>query len=124
MKTLFLTAFALSSSLVALAGRPVLPAWVPRAEKASTYFTPVYFRGDAQLAPEIQRVALLPMHGGAVAEAEVVASLDPVLVTALQRQMRFEVVTLSREDCQQMFGVGAISWPAFPRPALQAGHDP
>jgi len=105
MKTKLLSAFVLCLS-AALAGPAGLPRWVPRLEKENCFYTPVNFRGDLQLAPDIQRVALLPIHGGDVAAPEVTADLDPVLVAALQRQLRFEVVTVSREDCAHLFGAG------------------
>ncbi|HWA28529.1 MAG TPA: hypothetical protein VG734_22960 [Lacunisphaera sp.] len=106
MKAPLLFPLLVLSSLLAVAAPPTLPTWVPRPERESCYFAPVNFRGDTQLAPDIHRVAFLPIHGGEVAAAEITADLDPVLVTALQRQLRFEVVTVSREDCQHLFGAG------------------
>jgi hypothetical protein len=104
MKTNLLAALALAALLAPAAGA-ALPAWLQR-EQDRPGFAPVNFRGDAQLAADIQRVALLPIHGGRVVTAEVTAELDPVLVAALQRQVRFEVVVVSREDCQHLFGAG------------------
>jgi hypothetical protein len=118
MKIRLLTLLVLSS-LVAQAGRPTLPVRIVREDNRPG-FAPVNFRGDAQLAPDIQRVAFLPIHGGELVPAEVAADLDPVLVTALQRQVRFEVVMVSREDCHQMFRAGSFgSTAALPHGFLE-----
>ena len=71
-------------------------------------YTPVNFKGDTRLPAGLHRVALLPVHGGTVADAESAAALDPVLLTALQRQVRFEAVAISREDCHRMFGADSF----------------
>ena len=98
-------ALGLLSMLAASTGCASLPKWL-EDEQEHPPFTPVNFRGDAQLAPDLQRIALLPLHGGAAATAEITAALDPVLLPALQRQVRFEVVVVSREDCEKLFGAG------------------
>lgn len=95
----------LLSLLATATGCASLPTWF-QDEHAHPLYTPVNFRGDALLAPDIQRIALLPLHGGEVAAAEITADLDPVLLTALQRQVRFEVVVVTRDDCQHLFGAG------------------
>jgi hypothetical protein len=100
-----LLSFILTSLLAAVTGCGALPAWL-EGEQAHPLYTPINFRGDAQLAPDIQRIALLPLHGGEAAVTEFTSALDPVLLTALQRQMRFEVVVVSREDCAHLFGAG------------------
>jgi hypothetical protein len=105
MKTNIFRPVFLAPVLAAVTGCAALPTWL-EGEQARPLFTPVNFRGDAQLAPDIQRVALLPLHGGEAAPAEVTLALDPVLLTAVQRQMRFEVVVVSRQDCAQLFGAG------------------
>lgn len=92
----------------ALAGCTSVTAWLEHAESPPLYL-PVNYRADARLAENIQRVAFLPVHGGAIASAEIAATLDTVLIKELQRQMRFEVVVLTREDCQRMFGAGDFS---------------
>ncbi|HEX3730952.1 MAG TPA: hypothetical protein VHV47_14165, partial [Opitutaceae bacterium] len=51
-----------------------------------------------------RRVVLLPVHGGDFAPPEAVEALDSVFATALEKQMRFEVVTLGREECQASYG--------------------
>lgn len=73
------------------------------------YFAPHNFVGDRQMPAEIHRVVLLPVHGGQFAPAEEAEALDTVFVTALERQMRFEVVTLTRSECQASFGTPDIS---------------
>lgn len=65
---------------------------------------PVNHLGEPWLPPEIRRVVLLPVHGGGAAEPETLALLDPVFAAALQRQMRFEVVPVSRVWCRRYFG--------------------
>jgi len=71
-------------------------------------YVPANYKAEPRLPAEIRRVAVLPAHGGDVADPESAAALDPVLVTALQRQVRFEVVTLSRDDCRRLFGAGSF----------------
>jgi hypothetical protein len=81
---------------------------------------PVNFRGDAKLPAEIQRIAVLPAHGGAAVESESAAAMDAVLVQALQRQARFEVVAVSREDCRRLFGAESFaSTDALPHGMLE-----
>lgn len=72
-------------------------------------YTPVNHRGDSRLPASLQRVAVLPVHGGAVASGESAQALDAVLLSALQQQMRFEVVVLSREECHRLFGADDFS---------------
>ena len=98
----------LLTQLATVTGCATLPTWLGD-EQARPLFTPGNFRGDVQLAPDIQRIALLPLHGGDVAAPEITMALDAVLVTALQRQVRFEVVVVSREDCAHLFGAGDFS---------------
>jgi hypothetical protein len=71
---------------------------------AAPAYAPANFQAEPRLPAEVRRVAVLPAHGGDVADPESAAALDPVLVTALQRQVRFEVVTIARDDCRRMFG--------------------
>jgi len=73
------------------------------------YFAPRNYVGDKQLPAGIHRVVLLPVHAGQFAPPEEAEALDTVFVTALERQMRFEVVTLSREECQASYGTPDIS---------------
>lgn len=70
---------------------------------------PANYRGDARLPADLHRVAVLPVHGGKLAGEESVQALDAVVLAALQQQMRFEVVVVSREDCSRLFGAAAFS---------------
>jgi hypothetical protein len=102
--TLVVLAFALFSGCASSHG------WIGRAgAEASQYFVPVNFRADARLPASLQRVAVLPIHGGALASVESAQAMDAVLLKALQQQQRFEVVVLSREECHQLFGAGDFS---------------
>lgn len=96
---------ALAASLL-LTGCAFLEIEVP--PRPAPAYVPTNHKGDARLPHDIQRVAMLPAHGGDVADPESAAALDPVLLTALQRQVRFEVVTVSREDCRRLFGSGSV----------------
>jgi hypothetical protein len=73
------------------------------------FYAPHNFVGDERMPDAIHRVLLLPVHGSEFAPAEEVEALDPVFATALEKQMRFEVVTLSRAECQASFGTPDIS---------------
>jgi hypothetical protein len=88
-------------------------------------FTPVNFNGDAHMPLTMKRVVLLPVAGGDVTSPETAAELDSVFATALGHQMRFEVVTLSRDECLRRFGREAISSAsALPPDLLKIlGHD-
>jgi hypothetical protein len=67
------------------------------------YFIPVNFNGERQLPAGLRRVLVLPVYGGRVAGVESAQTLDDVLLSALQKTARFEVVTLSRTECQRRF---------------------
>lgn len=83
------------------------------------FFTPVNHVGEPSLAADFRRVVLLPIYGGEVAPYETSAALAPAFAAALQRQNRFEVVTLSREECRRRFGVEELpSTAALPRDLL------
>lgn len=73
------------------------------------FFTPVNFVGERSLPRDLRRVVLLPISGGDVAPAETVTALAATFAAALQRQDRFEVVTLAREECRRRFGVDELS---------------
>ena len=68
------------------------------------FFQPANFNGDKQLPASLRRVLVLPIYGGHVAETEATSALDEVLVNALQKKARFEVVAISREEIQRRFG--------------------
>ena len=71
-------------------------------------FTPVNYSGEANLG-EVRRVVLMPIWSGTTASVETASGFDPVLVAALQASQRFEVVTLSREDCLRRFRAESFS---------------
>ena len=73
------------------------------------YFRPANFSGEPQLPGNLHRVLLLPVCGGSIAPPETAAALEEVFSTELQRQLRFEVVRLSRVECQRRFGAPEFS---------------
>jgi len=73
------------------------------------YFTPTNYTGDLRLPVNLRRVLLLPVSGGTIVPPETAATLEEVFVTELQRRLRFEVVRLTREECQQWFGAPDFS---------------
>lgn len=73
------------------------------------FFHPRNFTGAPRLPANLRRVVLLPVHGGDLIPRETAESLDPILLTALQNQQRFEVVVLSREECEKSFGSPDLS---------------
>jgi len=80
------------------------------------FFTPTNLSGEVTLPSDLRRVMVLPLHGGELAPAETCAALAPGFIAALQRENRFEVVTLSREECRRRYGVESIaSTSALPR---------
>lgn len=90
--------------------------------RAGPFFVPVNVLAEPTLGG-IRRVVVLPVSEGTVAAGESAAELDAVVVAALQEQNRFEVVTLSREQCRRRFQLGSLSstaaLPADLLPALK-----
>lgn len=72
------------------------------------FYTPANHAGDPQLPANLRRVVLLPVAGGSVADAESAAALNPVFIAELQKQNRFEIVALTREECLHRFRVEEI----------------
>lgn len=88
--------------------------------RTGPFFTPNNHVGEPSLGG-VRRVVLLPLWVGADAPPESAAQLDEVFVTALQKQNRFEVVTLSRAECRLRFGEEALlSTAALPHNLLAA----
>jgi hypothetical protein len=54
-------------------------------------------------------VVVLPVWSGEGIRSESAAALDDVFLTALQQEKRFEVVSLSREECRRRYRVEALS---------------
>ncbi len=77
--------------------------------RTGPFFKPRNFTGDPVLPANLRRVLVLPVYGGTVAEPESTAALDDIVRSALQKQARFEVVQLTREDCRRRFGTPEIS---------------
>lgn len=76
--------------------------------RTGPFFTPTNYSGDANLG-EIRRVVIMPLWAGSMATVEAAASLDPVILAALQASQRFEVVALSREDILRRFRAESFS---------------
>ena len=72
------------------------------------FFTPVNHVGEPSLGG-IRRVVLVPVWSGTVAPVEVAAELDPIVLAALQRENRFEIVTFSRQQMLRRFHSEALS---------------
>lgn len=78
------------------------------AARIGPFFTPTNFSAEPSLGG-IRRVVVMPLWAGTLAPNESLAALDPVFVAALQQENRFEVVSLSREECLRRFRAEAIS---------------
>ena len=90
------------------------------ASQAKPGYAPRNFVGDPMMPASIRRVVLLPIYAGDVAPPESAVTLDEVLRNALQKQMRFEVVTLAREDSLRWFGAAEfLSTNALPAGFLE-----
>jgi len=77
--------------------------------RVGPYYTARNFGGMDHLPVGLHRVVLLPVYGGDLVPRETKEGLDPIFAIALQRQQRFEVVTLSRDECEKTFGAPDIS---------------
>jgi hypothetical protein len=64
---------------------------------------PVNFNGERQLPTGLRRVLVLPVYGGQVAATEACQVLDEVLLNALQKKARFEVVAISDVTASRIF---------------------
>ena len=73
------------------------------------FYAPKNFSAAQNLPATLRRVVLLPAYAGEVASPETAAALDHALFGALQKQARFEVVPLSREDSLRWFGAAEFS---------------
>ena len=93
---------------------------------AKEYFKPTNVRGVAQLPRTIRRVVVLPLAGGLIVSPETAQALEEVFAAELQKQLRFEVVRLTRSDCQQRFGqseyASVATLPADFLPALARAY--
>ena len=97
----------IATSLFALVAGCMHPARNDSA-RVGPFFTPANHSGDPDLGG-IRRVVVLPLWVGEGTPPESAADLDPVFLTALQQEKRFEVVTLSRAECRRRYRVEAFS---------------
>jgi hypothetical protein len=103
----FLTAAA--CGLAGCAGAPAARTSAPEHAKPAASFLPTNFVGERSLPSALLRVLVLPVHGGQFVPPETCEYLDPIFSTALEQQERFEVVTLSRDECGKSFGAPDIA---------------
>lgn len=96
----------LAAAAATLAGCNGVSAFDPALH--GPFHVPTNHAGDPTLGA-IRRVVVLPLAAGALAPVETAALLDPVLISALQGENRFEVVSLSREECRRRFQVAEVS---------------
>lgn len=79
------------------------------AARLGPFYKPKDFTGVPRLPYGLHRVVLLPADAGRLMPPETKESLDPIIATALQRQQRFEVVTISRDELAKTFGFQEVS---------------
>jgi hypothetical protein len=72
------------------------------------FFAPTNHAGDVSLGG-VRRVVVLPVWGAPGITMESSASLDEIVLTALQKENRFEVVVFTREDCRRRYLADALS---------------
>jgi hypothetical protein len=72
------------------------------------FHAPGNFAGDSNLGI-VRRVVLMPVWAGSGTAPEAVAALDDVLLAALQRQNRFEIVPFTRDECRRRYLSDALS---------------
>lgn len=109
---------ALGALLFAFAG--CTSTYRPPLDDAVNYgpfYTPVNVSASV-LPAEVRRVLVLPVHAGAVTTPEQALRLDEIFAASLQRQQRFEVVTVSRDECRRLFGAPEFSSAAALPPAF------
>ena len=85
--------------------------------RGGPFYAPSNHIGDPSLNG-IRRVVMLPTWSGSVASVETAAELDRILITALQRENRFEVVTFPRQEMLRRFHTEAVSAAAALPPEL------
>ena len=100
-------AFSIAALGAAFCGGCANPSMVDAA-RLGPFYAPGNFAGDANLGI-VRRVALMPVWAGTGVAPEAVAALDEVVLAALQRQNRFEVVQFTREECRRRYVMDAVS---------------
>ncbi len=93
--------YVLGAALIALSGCMHPPAH--DSARTGPFRSPGNVAAETQLPQTMRRVVLLPIAGGSVADEESASALTPVFAAELQKQNRFEVVTLTREDLLRRF---------------------
>ena len=92
---------AFGAALLALAGCMHPPAH--DSARTGPFHAAVNHAAEPHLPANLRRVVLLPLAGGSAADAESAAALSAVFAAELQKQNRFEVVTLTRDDMLRRF---------------------
>jgi hypothetical protein len=101
--------------VLVVAGCDALPGHTTsRVSKAQ--FVPTNQVAEAIMPARLRRLILMPVAGGSEATPESCAVIDAVVVEALQHENRFEIVHLTREECQTHFQVEELS-SVMPLPA-------
>ncbi len=75
--------------------------------RVGPFFVPTNHSGDPSLGG-IRRVVMLPVWADSAIPPESPEMLDPILTAALQKENRFEVVVLSRDECRRRFRAAAL----------------
>lgn len=93
----------------------------PEYDSARTgpFFTPTNTHGEPSLGG-MRRVVVMPIWAGDIAPPEAAAELDPAIMTALQREHRFELVAFPREESLRRFRSEALSSTSALPPDLMA----
>ncbi|HUG11249.1 MAG TPA: hypothetical protein VMM36_09560 [Opitutaceae bacterium] len=95
---------------------PKMPTFVSHPAPTVHTYSPVNFSAGPALPVDVRRVVLLPLDRAGHATPEIARELDAIVLAALQKEMRFEVVTLSRAECRRTFGAESFnSTAALPR---------
>lgn len=75
--------------------------------RVGPFFVPTNHSGDPSLGG-VRRVLMLPVWADSGIPPESPEMLDPILIAALQKENRFEVVALSRDECRRRFRAAAL----------------
>jgi hypothetical protein len=102
-----LPGLALAAAALGFFGGCTEPALTDPA-RIGPFYSPTNHTGEPSLGG-LRRVVLLPVCGGEIAPEEMLAAFDPVFVTALQQQNRFEVIPLTRDECRHKFHAAEFS---------------
>lgn len=112
-------ALLLGAVLLGLVSGCTQPSVVSPA-RIGPFYHPVNFSGVPKLPYGVRRVVLLPAAAGNLMPPETKDALDPIFATALERQQRFEVVSVSRDELAKTFGFQEVSsTDALPNDFLQ-----